>query len=61
MSEPLAERQHELIEFAESSIEHQDHFDYHNWDGFIEDGTLTEEELDWLRENFEVYVELVRK
>lgn len=45
-----SDRQTELMDFAVRAIENQDHWDYHNWGGFIEGEELTEEEWEWLRD-----------
>lgn len=54
----ITPRQYELMNFAARAIESQDHWDYHNWDGFIEEGELTEGEWEWLRENCIVLVDV---
>lgn len=57
MSKPSKERQEELLELAESRISDREWFDYHEWDDLIEcDEEMTDEELDWLRENAVVTV-----
>lgn len=55
------ERAEELLDFAEATIEDKDHLDYFNWDCYIEEGMLSTEELDWLRENYRVLVVLAPK
>lgn len=55
---PTAERIEELLEIVDeySNISNYDRFQYHNWDGLIEDEEMSDEELDWIRENFVVTV-----
>lgn len=48
------------MNLAACAIESQDHWDYGNWDGFIEDGELTEEEWEWLRDNCTVIVDVAK-
>lgn len=54
-----SDRQTELMNFAAVAIENLEYWDYHNWDGFMDD-KLTEEEWEWLRDNCTVLVEVVR-
>lgn len=51
----------ELVDFAESELNFHEYFDYHQWDGSIENEEMTDEELDYLRENYQVVVTLVPK
>ena len=56
------ERIEELKAIAEDYLEDQDWFDYHDWDGLIEcEEELTDDELTWMRENFEVTLTITRK
>ena len=52
-----------LVDLAEEHLNFQmDWFDYANWDGLIEcDEEMTVEELEYLRDNFDVEVKLVPK
>ena len=62
MNMPSQERIAELKELAIEHLGDAEHFDYHHWDGLIEcDETLTDEELDWMRKNFEVVISIKKK
>ena len=50
------ERKKELIAFSEEAFLDQLNFDYHSFDGYIEEGELTSDELEWLRDNTEISV-----
>lgn len=54
------ERQTELMNLAACAIESQDHWDYGNWDGYIADGELTEDEWKWLCDNCTVLVDVAK-
>lgn len=47
-------RQKELFELIEGEFDSSSHLDYFNWDGYIQDEILSDEELTWLQENAEV-------
>jgi hypothetical protein len=57
----LNERETELYELAVDHLNNKDFFDYWDWDGLIYDEALTDDELEWLDNNFVAKVVLVRK
>lgn len=62
MSKPSKARQAELIDIATEHLSDREWFEYHDWDGLIEcDETLTDAELDWMRENLTVTVSVTRE
>lgn len=54
----------ELVEFVEKHLDtiiNDIISDYHWWDGLIEDGELSQEEFDYMVENFSAEVNVVDK
>ena len=56
------EREEELKGLMELELEQTgDFFAYDQWDGLIENDEITEDELDYMDENYRVEVTLVKK
>lgn len=52
MAKMTVERFEELESLIIQTLEEDDPWQYHKWDGFIEcDETMTDEELEWLSKN----------
>lgn len=55
-------REQELKELMELELEQTgDFFAYHQWDGQIENGEMTEDELDYMDNHYQVKISLLKK
>lgn len=62
MGNPSPERIEELQALVIETLNDDEYFNPHQWDASIEcDERLTDEELEWMRSNFEVVVSIQRK
>ena len=50
----------QLKQIIVASTNDTDWFDPENWTDYVDDGTLTEEELQWLNQNCRIVLSLVR-
>lgn len=57
------EREERIVEWMQSEIEDEEFFDYEQWDGYIEDEDedFSDEDLEYIRENYKIVVTLVKK
>lgn len=50
-----------LVEYVKRVLQDEPFFEFHQWDGLIEDGLITHEEIEFMDDNYTVEIVLKKK